>query len=76
MFLRRKRQTADDGPVSYGVRCPSCRANVTASMTMNSARVCLLCFARILDSELQLLRNKTAVQSMPKSHFQVLTLSG
>lgn len=76
MFVRRKTKGADGGPVSYGVRCPSCGANVTATVIKNSARMCLICFARILDSELRILRNETAAQPMPKSHFQVLSLSG
>lgn len=75
MFVRRKRKTVDSGPVSYGVRCPACGANVTASVTKNSARICLFCFARILESELHILRNETATQPMPRSHFQVLSLS-
>jgi hypothetical protein len=75
MMVRRKRKTADGGPVGYGVRCPSRGANVTATVTKNSARMCLICFARILDSEFHLLRNETATQPMPKSHFQVLSLS-
>jgi hypothetical protein len=76
MFVRRKRETADGSPVNYGVRCPSCGADVTASVTKNFARKCLFCFARILDSELHIPRNETAAQPMPKSHFQVLSWSG
>jgi hypothetical protein len=75
MIMRRKSETVEGEPVGYGVRCPSCAANVTASVTKNSARICLICFARILDSELHILQNETAAQPMPRSHFQVLALS-
>jgi hypothetical protein len=75
MIVRGKSETVEGEPVGYGVRCPSCGANVTASVTKNSARICLFCFARILDRELHIVRNEPGTQPMPKSHFQVLALS-
>jgi hypothetical protein len=66
------RKETDAGPMP-GVRCPSCGAAVAAGVAKNSARICLICFAQILDSELHLLRDNQTAHSKSKSHFQVLS---
>ena len=72
MFWQGKKKTISSGPSMSGLVCQSCGARVSGSVTRNSSHLCLFCFARIIDTELHILRRETL--SVSKPHFQVLAL--
>jgi hypothetical protein len=65
----------DLGQVNRDSCCSSCGVIVRVVIVKDFMPLCLFCFARMLDNELHLLRDRATTECLPKSHFQVLALN-
>lgn len=65
----------DLGQVDCVSRCSSCGVILRVIIIKDFVPLCLFCFARMLENELHLLRDRATTECLPRSHFQVLSLN-